>query len=108
MDHTTDYSYEKYLQFNEPIECILEINKDAYESIIKEYGLENKRLYTINGKDCVMTDEEFDKFCQDLMDKGYYVKSMHWEFPDAFSTPVFTERQTLVGNKVRWGENNDN
>ena len=68
----------------------------------------SEKTYTINGQHKAMTDDEFDKFCQDLVDKGYYVKSIYWEFPDDYSTPVFTEKHTIVGNKVKWGENNDN
>ena len=64
----------------------------------------SEKTYTINGQHKALTDDEFDKFCQDLVDKGYYVKSIVWQFRDAFSPPIFTEIHTMVGNKVKWGE----
>lgn len=103
-----EFSEEEFKRFTEGFKMNLEIEleQSVHNNLLEVYGIENKRVYNINGKDCVMTDSEFDKFWEELVSKGYAIKSIVMDFPA--SSEDFSESQTIVGNKVKWGENNDN
>jgi len=96
-----EFSDEEFAKFTEGFKMDLnvevELDYAAHKGILKENGIENKRLYNINGKDYIMTDDAFDQYLQNLLDKGYSIKSMIFDFPD--SSEEFSESQIIVGRK---------
>lgn len=68
----TEYAYQNYVKFNPPVEFTIEFEEEAHKKILKAYGLEEKRIYNINGQDYVWTEEKFDSFVKELNDKGYH------------------------------------